>query len=54
METNLEYLKKAAASFTEEIAAAKLDSSAKSEEFRIRFLGQKRGVIPQLDRKSVV
>ena len=48
METNLEYLKKAAASFTEEIAAAKLDSSAKSEEFRIRFLGQKRGVIPQL------
>ncbi len=48
METNLEYLKKAAASFIEEIAAAKLDSSAKSEEFRIRFLGQRRGVIPKL------
>ena len=48
METNLENLKTVAATFSEEIAGAELDTPAKSEEFRIRFLGQRRGVIPKL------
>ena len=48
METNLKYLKTVAATFEEEIAGAKLDTPARAEEFRIRFLGQRRGVIPKL------
>lgn len=48
MDINLKSLKATASALSEEIGAAKLTAVADSEAFRIRFLGQKRGVITHL------
>lgn len=48
MDTSLEKLKTAAANITKETSGAKLTTASEREAFRIRFLGQKRGLITRL------
>jgi len=48
MDTNLETLRSTVDDLTKEISATQLSTSSRTEEFRIRFLGQKRGVITHL------
>ena len=48
MDTNLENIKLSVEALTEEISTAQLTTASEAEEFRIRFLGQKRGMITRL------
>ena len=48
MDINLEILRVTSAKLTEEIVSIQLTTAEETEEFRIRFLGQKRGKITQL------
>ncbi len=48
MDTNLETLRSIVTDLTQEIASVQLSSTSEAEEFRIKFLGQKRGLITQL------
>ena len=48
MDTNLENLRSSVEELTQEISAAQLSTASEAEEFRIRFLGQKRGAVTRL------
>jgi len=48
METNLESLKSTVANLNAEISATDLVTTSDAEEFRVHYLGQKRGIITQL------
>jgi len=48
MEHNLDTLKSTVSDLTQEISETVLSTSSEAEEFRVRFLGQKRGVITHL------